>query len=597
MSDCLRLSSPDFPVLFAVGVWVGLLFLTLWLWRRSKMPAHGAFLTTHLAMLWWLAGATFELASPTAHCKIFWAQVTWPAIGLMTTAWMFFLLDYTLGSQRPGPRLRLALLAAGPMVIAAMVATNPWHEAFYGAETRPVEIAGRLSIVYDHGPLFHVASAYIYLLLTASLTILCVSIWRAERGFRWFLLTLLAVTLVPIVANLAYILGGYTLFGFDPTPFMFVFVLAVFGVLLVNNRMMDVNVLTRDILYLRSGDPVVVIDAQGRLEGANPAARQVFGGRLPERGAPVLSMPGLGPIAADVMAETSPDEATIALDGRSFLVRSIALVTPMLPRRPALGWAIRLLDNTDQERLAETLRHAAESANAANAAKTQFVATISHELRTPLTSIKGSLDLLAGGAFGPLPDKAQDMVEIGLRNSQRLVALVNDLLDLQRIELDTMAIERVPVDLKLLVAEAVDAAGGYGHALGVHLTVTLPDGPTIVDGDMAKLMQVMANLLSNAMKFSETGGTVDVRLIRTGDAARIEVEDRGVGIPEEFRNRIFQPFSQADPSNIRKIAGAGLGLSITRRIIDELSGRIDFESTVGVGTTFIVELPLSDLGS
>ena len=125
MSACLQFSAPDFPVFFAIGVWVGLLLMTLWLWRRSKMPAHGAFLTTHLAMLWWLMGATLELASPAAECKIFWAQVTWPAIALMTTAWALFLLDYTLGSERPEPRQRQILLATGPAIISVMVATNP----------------------------------------------------------------------------------------------------------------------------------------------------------------------------------------------------------------------------------------------------------------------------------------------------------------------------------------------------------------------------------------------------------------------------------------------------------------------------------------
>ena len=134
---------------------------------------------------------------------------------------------------------------------------------------------------------------------------------------------------------------------------------------------------------------------------------------------------------------------------------------------------------------------------------------------------------------------------------------------------------------------------GRGDALGVSLEVTLPDEPVIVDGDVSKLMQVMANLLSNAMKFSGTASTVDVRLIRTGTTARIEVEDHGVGISEEFRERMFRPFSQANPSNVRKVSGAGLGLSITRSIVNELSGRIDFVSTVGVGTTFFVELPLS----
>ncbi|WP_102226947.1 sensor histidine kinase [Acidimangrovimonas sediminis] len=596
--ECLRLSSSDPALLFGSFVWLGLLLLTLWVWQRPRLPAHGCFLVAHAAMLWWLLGALLELSSHGAACKAFWAEATFPATVLMPTGWALFLFGYALGYEQEGKPLRRLALVGGPAVAAVVALSNPLHHLFYGPATRMAEVDGRQAMIYDHGPLFYVMICYSYLYLVAAFSVMIMSIVRAERDYRGFLVTLLFVTSVPVAANLAYNVWGTTLFGLDPTAFMFVFVLVAFGMLAVNNRMMDVNMLTRDILFYRSSDPIVVINDRGRLEGASPEARYVFGADLPPPGGPVAGVPHIGPIAERLFAPGDRrTEPVMEIAGRSFSPRVVALVSPMLPRRPPLGWAIQLVDVTAQQEVAAALRRAAESAEAASLAKSQFLSTVSHELRTPLTSIKGSLDLMASGALGPLPERAHQAMGIAARNSSRLVGLINDLLDLQRIELGEMAIAHEPVDLSAIVADAVEAAEGYGRALEVNLVAEVDRGPVVVRGDTARLMQVMANLLSNALKFSEAGGKVTVRLERGRDTARIEVQDHGSGIPEDFRDKVFEPFRQADASNTRKIGGSGLGLSITRRILDHLNGRISFESAPGVGTTFFIDLPLLELSS
>ncbi|MDP2033125.1 MAG: ATP-binding protein [Polaromonas sp.] len=224
--------------------------------------------------------------------------------------------------------------------------------------------------------------------------------------------------------------------------------------------------------------------------------------------------------------------------------------------------------------------------------KSEFVSTVSHELRTPLTSIRGSLGLIAGGVGGPLPDAVKKLVEIAKNNCERLIRLINDILDIEKIESGKMQLELRETALKPLLEQALAANEGFGAAKNLSLRLDCPDESLQVLADSDRLTQVVTNLLSNAMKFSPPNETVEVHVSQAGMGVRVEVRDRGPGIPEAFRKRIFQKFSQADSSDTRQVAGTGLGLSISRAIVERLGGQIGFESEAGAGTTFFFELPL-----
>jgi PAS domain S-box-containing protein len=223
--------------------------------------------------------------------------------------------------------------------------------------------------------------------------------------------------------------------------------------------------------------------------------------------------------------------------------------------------------------------------------KNEFISTVSHELRTPLTSIRGALGLMAGGALGELPDKARELVEIANKNSERLTLLINDILDIEKIASGQMKFDLRPHPLMPLVGQAVEANAAYGEQFGVafRLTGAVADGMIRVDGD--RLLQVLYNLLSNAAKFSPAGAEVDVAVERRGAHLRVSVTDRGPGIPEAFRDRIFQKFSQADASDTRQRGGSGLGLSISKAIVERMGGRIGFETEAGAGSTFHFDFP------
>ncbi|MFN3374635.1 MAG: ATP-binding protein, partial [Chloroflexus sp.] len=223
--------------------------------------------------------------------------------------------------------------------------------------------------------------------------------------------------------------------------------------------------------------------------------------------------------------------------------------------------------------------------------KNEFVAVVSHELRTPLTSIRGSLGLLAGGVAGELPPRAAAMIDIALKNSERLVRLINDILDIEKIESGKMVFKLQPVVLDELVRQTIEANRGFGqqYDVKIELTATLPNVQVYVDPD--RMTQVITNLISNAVKFSPVGGKVEVAIGREPQGrVRITVTDHGPGIPVEFRDRIFQKFAQADSSNTRQQGGTGLGLSISRAIVERHGGQIGFVTATGVGTTFYVDL-------
>ncbi|MGB1389314.1 MAG: sensor histidine kinase [Paracoccaceae bacterium] len=228
--------------------------------------------------------------------------------------------------------------------------------------------------------------------------------------------------------------------------------------------------------------------------------------------------------------------------------------------------------------------------------KSEFVSTVSHELRTPLTSIKGSLDLIMSGALGPVPEKMAPIAEIATKNSARLADLINDILDLQKFEAGEMLYNFRPLELGRLVQDAVDANHGFADSLGLELVSDLPDITDVfINGDEGRLMQVLGNIISNALKFSRDGGRVKVGFRALGGKARIYIEDNGIGIPEGAHDKVFAQFMQIDGSDQRRAGGTGLGMNISKQIVEQHGGVIDYISSLGEGTTFFVELDLLDV--
>ncbi|MCW8853285.1 MAG: PAS domain S-box protein [Gammaproteobacteria bacterium] len=223
--------------------------------------------------------------------------------------------------------------------------------------------------------------------------------------------------------------------------------------------------------------------------------------------------------------------------------------------------------------------------------KNEFISTVSHELRTPLTSIRGSLGLITGGAVGKISPQASEMLSIASNNTERLLMLINDILDIQKIESGVISFKFKNIELAPFLKQAIKDNAAYATQFHVNFIITKFVDNAFIFADPDRLMQVMSNLLSNAAKFSPANNNVEISSAIHGDTIRISVTDHGSGIAEEFQPKLFEKFTQSDSSDSRQKEGTGLGLSITKTIVEAHGGRIGYITKQGIGSTFYIDLP------
>ena len=226
----------------------------------------------------------------------------------------------------------------------------------------------------------------------------------------------------------------------------------------------------------------------------------------------------------------------------------------------------------------------------ADRAKSEFVSTVSHELRTPLTSIKGYTDLLYARAVGPVNEGQERFLAIIKNNADRLTALINDLLDISRIEAGRVGLKIELVNLVGVIHEVTDSMRGQIAAKQLKLEIELPAGPAEIMGDRSRLIQIVTNLLSNAVKYTDQGW-ISVSLTSLGEVVRLDVADSGIGIATEDQSRIFERFYRADTPVMEGRGGTGLGLAITKQLVELHGGRVWVKSDLSAGSTFTIILP------
>jgi signal transduction histidine kinase len=307
-------------------------------------------------------------------------------------------------------------------------------------------------------------------------------------------------------------------------------------------------------------------------------------------------------IAGLVLACYQSDQIARAV--QSLIPQALALGHGEVPTIPRLS--VREVDDVAQaliradqlvkKRTAErdSAEKKEEEAKILTGVMTEFVNNVSHELRTPLTSIAASLGLLAGGSFHPLPPPIARLVFIAHTNAQRLVRLVNDILDIARLESGKAIFHYASIELLTSVKQAIDANCASAQAEGLSIRLDARSPCCIVWADADRLFQVLTNLLSNAIKFSPQRGEIVITVEHAKRMGRVTMRDHGSGVPDEFRSRIFGKFAQVETGDARQRGGSGLGLNIAQQIATQHAGTITFENAPDGGAIFCLELPLLD---
>lgn len=341
------------------------------------------------------------------------------------------------------------------------------------------------------------------------------------------------------------------------------------------------------------------VDESGAILSANPYAEQLFeldrtdfeGKHLQE----FVVLPSDDDEAERALSIT--DSRTI--DSEGVKVKALCptgadfpamLLVREIAKRKKTDFVAVLTDLSEQERLMTAKADLAEQKRM-DQMKSEFVSTVSHELRTPLTSIKGSLGLFRSSLLGELSEHGRSMIDIAYSNCDRLVRLINDILDLEKIEAGKLSFVFEQTELSPLLAHTIETNRAYAREHNVDIVLEDADEKILIETDPDRFEQVVTNLLSNAVKFSPNGATVRVCVELIGDDVRISIIDSGPGISDEFQTRIFRRFSQADSSDDREKGGTGLGLSISKAIIDAHGGTIDFDTSAENGSAFYFDLP------
>lgn len=328
-----------------------------------------------------------------------------------------------------------------------------------------------------------------------------------------------------------------------------------------------------------AGDAIITCNESGVIESFNQAAEAIY--RWPEPDALGKNLALLSPQAAapELATHANGEREQVRHDGSRFMAD---ILTSTIEVDGERKWITIVRDITERKRVEQL--------------KSDFVSTVSHELRTPLTSIRGALGLLTGGVAGPLPEQAVKLLQISYSGAERLSILINDLLDMQKLEAGKVTFDFAPHAVATLLQDAVSANQQYARQYGVAICPpgVVPDCLLLVDAN--RMQQVLNNLLSNACKFSKSGGEVEIGLeiqqTQQGQRLQIAIIDHGSGIADDFKDKIFQKFSQSDASSTKAKGGTGLGLSIARTLVEQMHGHIAYRSQSGVGTTFLLDFPV-----
>ena len=601
---------PVSVILISLGLTIVLSMVLIYqVWGQRSASGKSATLIAVLmvAVIWWTVFYGLEIVSTTDTFKLFCYRAKFLAVVFVPVIWMLFGLQYTGRLQWVTPR-RIALLCIFPCITTLLIWTNQAHGlmwAYLG-----VANLGEVSLAFSTtGIWFWLHSLYSYVLIMTATYILFRQFAGSPGLYRRQLIALLLSVIAPMIANAVTIFGNQPI---DYTPFAF----AITGLSLtwglLRFQLLDLVPIARNLVVDSMTDGVIVLDAQGRIVDLNPTAKQIISRTTPDAiGKPMIQVITLLDAKLDLSRWTATsgvveDELVIG-EGNNQRTLDVHLSSLYDRHHQLSGRVVMFRDITDRKLAEQQIRNqndalvkanhelaeARKQAEHATQLKSQFLATMSHELRTPLNAVIGYSEIQLMGIAGQLTDKQREYQDRILANALHLLGLINDILDLSRIEAGRMDLLLIPFKLQTWLDEIIlqnrVLAEEKKLAINVQVDARLPD---VMVADAERLKQVVINLLSNAVKFTEEG-SIKIEVVRNdSETWKIEVQDTGIGIPIHAQETIFEEFRQVDGTSHRQYGGTGLGLAIVRKLVVMMGGHIRLKSEVGKGSTFTVVLPL-----
>ncbi len=573
------------------------LFLARRVSGRRSAPGAGAFAIQLLGIALWCFCSALELLLPALQAKLFFSALHYLAIGITTVAYVAFVVEFTR-ERRVSPWL-LALAAVVPMLTTLLAFTNAQHRWIY-AETALASFRGFGHLQITPGPWYWYGIFYSYALFGVATLLVVPALLRPARLRRRQHAALLLAALLPAGLNMLYLTGlGDRALPIDLTPAGFVLSAILIAWGLFRRGLLDLTPVARDIVVEEMSDSLILMDNGGRILDMNPAAQRLTGSSLAHALGATLEqvLPEAASMVSRLIAEGTAERSELEIElereGRRFWYELRASPIHWRGRR-AVGLLLVIRDVTSRIVAVHEIAEARDEAMAADRAKSDFLATMSHEIRTPMNGIIGMTEILLDT---PLGVEEREYAERVHANALGLLNILNDILDFSKVEAGHMELEPRAFDLREVVEDTLDLIAAKAQAKGLEVACLISKAlPRTVVGDAGRIRQILLNLLANAVKFTASGEIV-VRLLereREGSAVvlRGEVSDTGIGIPAEFQNLLFRPFSQVDSSDACLYGGTGLGLAIVRRLVDLMGGEVGLRSVKGRGSLFWFTLRL-----
>ncbi|MCW4033385.1 MAG: ATP-binding protein [Candidatus Bathyarchaeota archaeon] len=537
----------------------------------------------------WLLASTLEVGSDNLQIKLLFRKTQY--IGVVMVPIMWFILALQLTHRENWLKRRnLVLLIVIPIATLLIIFTNDFH-GLYWSSIALNAINPFFLLIIEPGLWFGFFLTYSYILILVGTIVFIQGIIQSNPLYRRQATPLLLVVLIPWIFNMITYFYPDAFPYFDPTPLAVTICTPILIWRLISLRATDIMPMAHGIIFNRMRDAVILLDSKNNIVEMNSSTEKLIGRRFSEViGQPIekvwIEWSGL---AEDFSNRTEINKEVVfgkGDDQRIYDLR-MSFLTGIIDRLG--GRLIIMRDITERNRAEKAMRRAKEEETRMRIMD-RLISTATHELRTPLVSIKGYLDRVISGKVGLLPEKVASELEVVKRNTDRLLSLTNDLLDVRRMESGKLELNIKPMDLQEIIQNCTREIQPFIEQKKQRFNLKVPKGRLSIQGDIVRLSQALMNLLDNASKFTPEGGKIVLNVVAMKKSIQVQIKDTGIGIRKKDLERIFEPFVNIEKSIYFK--GTGLGLSVTKGLVEAHGGKIWAESSgEGKGATFSFTLP------